>query len=72
MPQPRPLPDLHGIDPVEPQLAVLAVLEKHGFDAERRQRIIGEGRARLIDLIDDCGGAHSILRAAIARLRRSA
>jgi hypothetical protein len=64
MPRPARLPtlDLRGIAPVELQLAVLSVLEEHGFDAERRQRIIGENRARLIDLIDDCDEAISRIR----------
>jgi hypothetical protein len=58
-----------GIDPVELQLMVLSVLERRGLDPEKRAEIIQGSRTRLIDLIDDAGGAQAILREAVKRLR---
>jgi phosphosulfolactate synthase (CoM biosynthesis protein A) len=69
MARPARLPDLiAGIDPVELQLMVLAIVEERGFGAEYRQKFI-QSRGEFIDLVNNAGGAENVIKEAVRRLR---
>jgi hypothetical protein len=68
---PRPRLNLADIDLAELQIAVLHELEAPG-PPERRQQMRANGTDGFANLIDEAGGARSILREALKSLRRSA
>jgi hypothetical protein len=67
MPRPAKLPDLTGIDPVELQLMIRAILDQRGVGPEFRKAMRQPQLAELIDAARTTPRA--VLQAALAALR---